>query len=465
MINTLLNDLFTVQLETIILFFLALVAIAHMLSSRKKPRSIIAWMLVIFVLPYIGIPLYIIFSGRKIEKFVLQKGMLSLKSHYTVPHFHSPIATFLESQAIPAVTGNNNVALCHDGIEAYRSLKLLLQNAQKSIYISTYIFGDDIVTQEIVTILVQKAREGVDVKLLIDALGSARLELFPSALKVLTNAGGEYHFFNSFMHRPMDFKINLRNHRKSIIIDCCKVMSGGMNIAQEYMSPTDHGNLWMDISFILEGEAVQYYLEIFSFDWHYTTQQTLDVKADISSDTVGKSLVQVIPSGPDVKSDALYESLLYALFLAQKRFWIVTPYFAPDQSMMDALIVAKHRGVDVRIIVPDMSDHLILDIARNGFLRQLQEEGIKIMFYKDRMLHAKVVVVDALFAVMGSSNFDERSFFYNYESVSYFYSKKDIQNVTVWIEKLFLDCFEGLHKSSKIRIVFENIFMMLSPAI
>ncbi len=466
MFDTIINALFALQLETVVLFFLILSALAHMLSSRKKPRSMIAWLLVIFLLPYIGIPLYIIFSGRKIEKSVLQKGMLSLKQSDSLPTYNSLVSDFLSSQNIPSVTNFNSVKICQDGVDAYHSLMKYLNNATKSIYISTYIFGDDDVTKEIIDLLSQKAKDGLEVKLLVDALGSVKLEWYSNLLTSLSDAGGECQFFNSFKRHPVDFKINLRNHRKMIIVDHSVVMSGGMNIAKEYLSPRDHPTLWMDLSFILDGEAVKYYLDIFSFDWYYTTQKQLNINIDILKDDIKKeSLVQVVPSGPDVKSDALYEALMYGFFLAQKNIYIVTPYFAPDQAMMDALIVAKHRGVDITIVVPNMSDHKILDIARNGFLRELQDEGIHIYFYKNRMLHAKLIIVDDSFAVMGSCNFDERSFFYNYESVSFFYSTKDIYALKKWMQKLLTLSREGLYDGSKLRILIENIFKMLSPAL
>ncbi len=466
MFNTIINALFALQLETIILFILILSAVAHMLSSRRKPRSMIAWILVIFLLPYVGIPLYIIFSGRKIEKFVLQKGMLSLKKNDKLPKYSTLVSDFLYSLGIPAITTSNSVEICKDGVGAYHVLIKHLNNAKKSIYISTYIFGDDCVTKDIIDILSEKATQGVEVKLLVDALGSMKLEWYSDLLIPLINAGGECQFFNSFKRHPIDFKINLRNHRKMIIIDNNTVMSGGMNIAKEYLSPKDHALLWKDLSFVLYGEAIRYYLEIFSFDWYYTTYNHLNTNINVLQKNIkNKSLVQVVPSGPDVKSDALYEALMYGFFLAQKKICIVTPYFAPDQTMMDALIVAKHRGVDITIIVPDMSDHKILDIARNGFLRQLQDEGIRVFLYKNRMLHAKLIIVDESFAVMGSCNFDERSFFYNYESVSFFYSQEDIDVLKKWMQELLVVSREGLHKGNRVRILFENIFKMLSPAL
>jgi cardiolipin synthase len=462
--STWLNELLKLQFLSILTLLLTVGAIAHMLSTRKKPKSMIAWILVILTMPYIGIPLYIIFSGRKIEKSVLQKGQLALKN-YTPSDFKSVMSDFLIAQKVPPPTQHNDVYICKNGVDAHGCLIDMLWDAEHFIYISTYIFGDDEVTSEIIEILCQKAQSGVEVKLLIDSLGSAKVEFSPHNLHKLRHAGGEYYFFNSFIHNPIEFKMNLRNHRKSIIVDGCIVMSGGMNIAKEYLSPVMHDKLWMDLSFVIKGEATLHYLDIFLFDWEYTTKESLQPKLTKIETADFDHLVQVVPSGPDVENDAYFEAMVYAPFIAKKRIWIVTPYFAPDQTILDGLMIARHRGVEIKIVVPDTSDHLIIDVARNGFLRELQEEGIEIYFYKNRMLHAKMVLVDDCFTVMGSANFDERSFFYNYETMSFFYTKEQITRAQLWMEEVLLECTQGLKPASNLRVIFENIFKMLAPAI
>ncbi len=462
--NALWSELLKVQFLSVVTVLLTVGAIAHMLSTRKKPKSMIAWILVILTMPQIGIPLYIVFSGRKIEKSILRKGQLALQN-YAPSDFSCEISLFLTSQKIPPATKYNDVTICHDGVEAYSTLKSLIEEAKQAIYISTYILGEDEVTYELIDLLSQKAKEGLEVKLLIDSLGSLRLELYPSMLHKLRKAGGEYYFFNSFMQNPVDFKMNLRNHRKSIIIDGYTVMSGGMNIAKEYMSAQPHEKLWSDLSFVIKGEAAKHYLDIFKFDWEYTTAEELNTQRFQLPQVLKTNFMQVVPSGPDVENDAYFEAMIYMPFVAKKRIWIVTPYFAPDQTILDGLIVARHRGVEIKIIVPDTSDHTVIDIARNGFLRELQEEGIEIYFYKNRMLHAKAILVDEAFVVMGSANFDERSFFYNYETMSFFYNKEQIDNIERWMQEHMLESTKGLKEAGKLRIIFENIFKMFSPVI
>ena len=462
--KTLLGSLLQAELISILTLLLTIAALAHMLSTRRKPNSMIAWILVIVSMPHIGIPLYIIFSGRKIEKFISRKEQVALKS-YAPSHLGSEMSRFLLAQDIPPPTAHNDVTICHNAVEAYQNLITLLQEAKRSIYITTFVFGNDEVTREVIDILSQKARNGVDVKLLIDSLGSIRLELFPAILRPLKEAGGSYRFFHSFVEQPFHFRINLRNHRKSIIIDGHTVIAGGMNIAREYFAPRLERDVWSDLSFVLRGEATRHYLDIFIFDWEYTTGEEVQIHPIDLPETASKNFVQVVPSGPDVEKDAYFEAMVYAAFIARERIWIVTPYFAPEPTLLDGLRIARHRGVDVRIIVPAISNHQLADLARNGFLRELQEEGIGIYLYQTRMLHAKAVLVDERFVVMGSANFDNRSFFYNYETMAFFYHSGLIADMEGWMEAHMRESTRGLAPAGRTRIIFENIFKMLSPVV
>jgi cardiolipin synthase len=459
-------EFITFHIVTIITFFVSFFTISHMLFSRKKPAYMIAWTVVIIAVPYIGILVYLIFNGRKITKTISKKRKVKLQKINEIENdFNSPIEQFLRKANIAGASNQNSFYLCKNSVDAYEKIVDLLENAQNSIYISTYIFGDDHITKKLLEILIKKAKQGVEVKLLIDAFGSLSLELFPYSLKELKNAGGEYHFFMSLLKHPIKNKINLRNHRKMIIIDNFSVVSGGINISSDYLSQKIDDNSWTDLSFIINGTATLHYCEIFKYDWESQTDKELVIKKHKNRKQENKSIIQVVPSGPDVDNDALYEAILYALFLAKKRVWIISPYFVPDGALMDALIIAKHRGIDIKLILPQNSDQILADISRSGFLRDLQKEGIEILLYKPKMLHAKAMLIDDDIAMIGSSNFDARSFFYNFEVMSFLYSKKDIIEVEKWVKTLFDECHLGLKPAGKIRIIFENFFKMLSPAL
>ena len=460
-------ELIKPDLLYVVTAFFIFVTTLHLLTQRKKPTSTISWVAVIIIIPYLGILLYMIFHGRKIRR--VSKSIKDIKiqnNHFSNTQPNSVVESQIVKNSQVYASNCNRFYLFEDGVKSYHKLIDMLENAQKSIYISTYIFGDDKVTKEILKILVLKAKSGLKVKLLIDAIGSQKLEISHKNLQVLKDAGGEYHFFMSLIKKPFLSRLNLRNHRKMIVVDSTSVMSGGINISELYLSfDDDSGSLWRDISFVIEGSAALQYEEIFKSNWETDTDTKIK-KNDIKDDelSVGNSLIQVVASGPDLSRDVLYEALLLAIYRANSRIWILSPYFAPDSSLMDALIIARHRGVEVKIISPKSSDHFFVDIARSAFLRVLHKEGAEILFYKNRMLHAKAFVFDDESVVLGSANFDSRSFFYNFEVVSFLYTKRDIKVVVSWIEKLFLDCEVGMREASKMRLVVENFFKMFSGA-
>ncbi len=457
----------TLHFVTVSLFLLSFFTIIHMLFSRKKPSQMIAWTVVIVSIPYVGILIYFIFNGRKINKNIKNKPKVELQKIDEIDgKFSSPIEQFLRHLYIAGATNKNEFYLCKNSVDTYEKILSSIKNAKESIYISTYIFSNDKITKEIIKLLTQKAKEGVCVKLLFDSFGSLLLELFPKSLKSLKDAGGEYYFFMSVLKHPIKNRFNFRNHRKMIIIDNYTAISGGTNISKNYLSADDEHSTWMDLTFIIKGTAAIHYFEIFRYDWESQTKQYLKLPQKLDYKPFKTdSIIQVVPSGPDVNNDALYESIIYALFLCQKKVWILTPYFVPDSSIMDALIIASHRNIEIKIILPKISDQILADISRSGFLRELQNEGIEILLYKPKMLHAKAMIVDDKVALIGSSNFDARSFFYNFEVMSFLYSKKDITELNAWIENLFKECDKGIKPAGKIRIIIENFFKMLSPAL
>ncbi len=460
-------EFFTLHFFTLLTFILMFFAIGHLFTQRKKPTSMIAWTITILLFPYVGVLFYIIFNGRKLAHIVKHLKEIKLQNIHELDRpLEVEVEKLLRTNGIAGATDANSFLLCRDGVDGYKRLMKLLDEAQESIYISTYIFGRDSVTEEILERLAKKAKEGLEVKLLIDAFGSFSLELYSAFLRPLKEVGGEYHFFMSLLKDPFNSKLNLRNHRKMIIVDCCYVMSGGINISEAYLSSKQHKGLWIDLSFILKGAAALQYREIFRYDWESDADtnlgHTIVRHAHLQQ---AKSIVQVVPSGPDVANDALYEAFLTSIYEAKERVWIVTPYFAPDSSLMDALVIAKHRGVDVKIVLPKKSDNFLVDIASSGFLRELQKEDIEVRYYKNKMMHAKVYLIDMEYAILGSSNFDARSFFYNFEVVSFFYTKEDILQVKEWIEALFYECETGLNKAGYLRIMIENFAKMFAPAL
>ncbi len=441
---------------------LFLFALLHSIYQRRSPTSMIAWLLAISLLPYLAVPLYFLVGFRK-RKSIYNKSKLSLSDSVagTVPETN-PIATILHNTGIPRATRDNRVELYFNGVDAYRALLDEIRNATQSIYISTYVFRSDAVTRELLAALTEKARQGVTVKLLLDSLGSFQLYFYQSPLKALRHAGGAVEFFMPLLRMPLRNYINLRNHRKVYLFDNRLVITGGMNLSRKYMGPTPDGKRWNDLLFLAEGSAAAHYYRIFAADWAYATEEALptDVSAVHGG---GNTYLQVVPSGPDVEGDPLFEALLSAIYAAKKRIWIVTPYFVPDMSIMYALIIAQHKNVDVKLITPRQSDHLVADLCRSSFMRELEEQTVHVALYEGQMLHAKAILFDDFGAMLGSVNIDNRSLFLNYEVASFAYSPEVIQNLEAWMLDILGNSGRIIAPVGRLRRLGENLMRTLAP--
>ena len=450
-----------VQTSAIVSGILVLGSLGHMVYQRREPPSMIAWLLAIILLPYLAVPLYFIFRSRKLKR--REKTVLKLAKKGEIPDSKAThIDMVLRNNGIAGATFGNRFFFYTDGVKAYNMLMEQISSARHTILISTYVLRPDPVGKNVLSALTRKASQGVQVKLLIDCIGSLPLYLRRKPLRNLRKAGGQVAFYMPLLARPFQNYINLRNHRKIFIFDDCTVLSGGMNISREYMGPSPDDQRWTDILFYLEGPAVFHYREIFTEDWNHTAEKKLAIP-DFLPEATGDATLQVVPSGPDIQSDALYEALLFAVFSARERIWIVTPYFVPDKSLMQALVIACHRGVDVRLITPASSNHLVADLSRSSFMRDLAGKGVKVLLYPHGMIHAKAMLFDDRGVVMGSANFDQRSLFLNYEVVSFAYSKSIIDPCAAWMTQLIADCTSRMQPAGRWRRISENLMSVFAP--
>ena len=445
---------------------LLIVAVLNMLLQRRTPTSITAWLLALFIVPFIAVPLYYIIGIRKRRNFP-KKTIVTLKRDHEISiNKANPIDLLLRRNNIPGTTENNNFTLFTNSIKAYNILMLYIKEAKISISISMYIFTNDTVSKLIIDALTLKASQGVEVRILIDSVGSFFLYINQKYLKKLKKAGGTVSFFMPIFKQPFQNYINLRNHRKIFIFDSKKVLSGGINISKRYMGPTYYKKRWEDLFFSIEGDAVYQYLQIFEQDWAYATDK-LTKKVDfkeIKQNSVGHK-IQVVPSGPDIKDDALYEALISTIHTAKKKVWIVTPYFVPDYNLLQALIIASHKGVDVKLITPHRSNHTIVDLCRSSYMRELEEKGIDVMLYNGNMLHAKAILFDDIGVMVGSANIDNRSLFLNYEIVNFIYSKEVIKDIENWMETLLLKSTKTMEEANFARRIGENFMKIFAPLV
>ena len=398
-----------------------------------------------------------------------RKGRLDLESDREIPEDRAHVFDrFLRTYHLPGAEPGHRIQLCRTGAETFKAMQSVLSSAQRSIYLSTFIYQTDKVGQRILDLLVEKARAGVDVRVLMDGVGS--LHTRSAFFEPLIQAGGRIAFFLPVLHRPFRGRTNLRNHRKITVVDNRTVVAGGANIGIESMSMDDGPALWKDLAFVMKGPGVRHWLNVFAHDWEFAakeslTKEQLALPEDVPSDSEhgSEGIVQVVPSGPDVAGDPLRDTLVSMIYAAQTRFWVVTPYFVPDDSVCQALCLAARRGVDVRVLLPVRSNHIPPDIVRGFLLRQIQDAGGLVMFYTPKMLHAKVVLMDESVAVLGSANMDTRSLLLNYETAMFVYSTDEIRAVQDYIENLMNQTRCGIAEASLLRNLGECIVRLVSP--
>ena len=432
---------------------LVLFAVARLMNERRQPGNTVAWLLGIVLLPYVGVPLFLLFGGRKIRRLAARKRRIrapevgaARASAATLAH---PVVQTMCTNGAGEPTGGNSVRLVTNGEEAFAELERLIMGARHSIHIATFILGRDHVSLRLVNLLARRAREGIQVRLQLDALGC----FFSSGSFVdpLRKAGGEVAKFLPVMPLSSRGSANLRNHRKIAVFDRHTAFVGGHNLAREYLGPKPWKKRWQDLGTVITGPAASMLDDIFLADWAFATGRSYDIlqhaleinppppAPPASPDLPADSELQVVASGPDVSGDALYEGMLSMIHEAARSVWIVTPYFLPDEVLLRSLIVKARAGRDVTIILPARSNHPVTDLARRPYLRQLVRAGARVLAYQPRMLHAKAVIVDDV-ALLGSANIDMRSLFVNFEIGVVLHSARDVQAVRAWAADLVRDC-------------------------
>lgn len=444
-------------------FIFALILLSHILRERRSPTSTLAWLMGIVFIPYLGVPLYLILGGRKMMRRVEAKPPLpEYPSKRPLDDDHSLQIFDPDNGWFPPVCGHR-IQFLPRGEQAFAEISALIKRAKRFVFITTFIIGNDETGKRIVEALAKKASEGVSVCLLLDALGSAKITR--RFLAPLQEAGGQVSFFMPMLHLPLRGRANLRNHRKMILVDGDTAVIGGMNLAAEYMGPYESKDRWQDLSLSIEGPVTAHLNEIFRADWNFASKEALPESASIEHvpASTPDGAVQLVASGPDVRNDSLRNALLTAVFRANRRVWIVTPYFVPDELLLEALCIAADRNVEVSIVIPRRSNHRLADLVREGYLTRLQECGADIWLYRPHMLHAKAILVDDSMAVVGSANMDMRSLLLNYEIALFIYDANAIGRVEVWMQGLRTDCTHRKTQPKSAWDVIEGVGRLFAP--
>jgi cardiolipin synthase len=399
--------------------------------ERRPPSIAIAWVLGMIALPYLVLPMYLMFGRRKLPRKILPPAA----GRCCAGHWAQDL---IQSFGLPAASPAR-ISLHQDGIESADALFATMSGAASRLDICTYILGDDEFGRRAMQHMVERARSGVEVRLLLDGVGAIQLpKAYFSALKAGGVATG---IFSPLLARRTQGPRNLRNHRKMVIADANRLWAGGRNLAAEYFSGAEGAAPWRDLTFDLQGPVAAAAAEQFENDWVAAggrpAAETASVNASgtegLNSTTTGEA--QFLPSGPDQTEDTVHALLIDACFQARERMLAVTPYFVPDVSLETAMRLAARRGVRIDLCIPQSSNHKLADFARNRALRSLSLAGVNVHLLPD-MCHAKAVVFDDALALSGSVNLDSRSLLLNYECAVVFYGRAEIAWLANWIEAL-----------------------------
>ena len=447
----------------IIVFVVCFIVFVFVTRGRRPIANILAWLFFMFLIPYIGIPLFLIIGQRKLTWIIDKKRQIYHMKECAF-NYKNPVERLLCAFSSMAATDNNEVALLTNGVETYGLIVEKIQAAKYSILISTYRITNDAVGNAIIKLLCEKAKQGVQVCLLLDTIGT--FMMFPRRkLKPLRKSGGSVRFIMPLFHTPFRGRVNLRDHRKIMIFDGHDAIIGGMNLAKEYMGPKPYKKRWDDLNLFIQGGAVKSLISIFESDWKFAASN-MEYKSyqrpQISHSQAGDALIQMVASGPDTIGDPLYDSVISSIYNAKKSIYIITPYFILDDALQKAFMIAVRRGVDVNIIIPRKSNHHITDLVRSISIRKLHTEGAKIWLF-NKMIHAKAMIFDDTLAISGSANLDLRSLLLNFEISCFLYSKPEIAAVQTWADSLLTSCNNQFKKQNLTRMWLEDAAQLLKP--
>lgn len=465
---------------TVLIHIINLLTIVYMVFKEKRSaNSIIAWTLILYIAPFIGFIVFLL-VGRKMNKSnmfgiknaeikVLEKYDRQVKERSQVPVENMDMIMALETIDYSPYRNDNEVCMYSDGKEFFDALLKSLNKAKKSINIEFYIFKNDDIGTKILDILEEKAKNGVEVRLLYDSVGSRLLNR--NVLKKLRAVGGKTgEFFPSWL-KLINLNMNFRDHRKIVVIDNKVAFVGGFNVGDEYLGKDKKFGYWRDTHIKFKGSAVKDLNLRFLADWRYATKEEVDLShmLEISDENIGEpnTGMQIVSSGPNL-SDRYEIKLAYLKMIqrAKKYLYIQSPYLIIDKSISDSLKLASASGVDVRIMIPGKGDHPFVYWANLAYAGDLLEYGVKIYHYdRSAFLHAKTVVIDDEICSIGTANMDTRSFELNFEVNAFIYSetiskqqKSEFEKDILKSEELTLEKYQNRSRGVKIKESLSRLF-------
>ena len=460
---------------------IAIIAVIHVIMDNRQPAKTMAWALVIWFVPVVGIVFYLFFGvNTRKERHVSERSMNQLtkrsmlefaeQQNLHLPEKHKPLIDLFINQNLSLPFKDNKMEAYTDGYQFFPALLAAIHEAKNHIHIDMYIFAEDALGCLVADALIAKAQEGVEVKLIYDDVGCWNVS--HRFFERMREEGIEVVSFLPVRFPSFTSKVNYRNHRKIIVIDGTVGFIGGMNIALRYVKGT--GTMpWRDTMLKVTGGAVYALQRAFLVDWYFVDRTLLSDRKYYppmigSHQTVNNCLAQVVTSGPVTPYPEIMQGFVRVILGARRYLYLETPYFMPNDSILFALKTAALAGVDVRVLCPMYSDARFVEWASRSYLREVVEAGVQVSLYKAGFLHSKLMVCDDSITTCGSTNLDFRSFDNNFEAIIFFYD----EGIALRMKKVFMNDLEQsvslteipsrMHGSFLMRL-WESVTRMLSP--
>lgn len=473
--NLLTADHFILGFQLLYIFS-AIGVIFVIILENRNPLKTIAWTLILIFLPLLGLIIFFFFGEDGRKKRLISHKMFKKLNRKTLARFerdevmespegYTGIVSLIKKLKGSSVYNGNKITFYTDGKSKFKALLEEINKAEKFIHIQYYIYMDDEIGRKVRDALIQKASEGVKVRLIYDDVGSwkAKRRFFNDMQK----HGIDVQPFLKVTFRFLASRVNYRNHRKVVVIDGKVGFVGGMNIADRYIKGINNG-VWRDSHIKVEGKAVAGLQTAFLVDWYYSRKEFLASDHYFPQTEVkGDNLMQIITAGPIGLYKSIHLSFLEAIYNAKESIYIQTPYFIPTDALMLAIQTASLRGIDVRLMIPRRCDTTFVHIATQSFLQEILDAKVKVYFFEAGFLHSKLMIIDSNLVITGSANMDIRSFEHNFEIDAFIYNETTCSKA----KEIFFDDMaqstlllaKEWQSRSRIKKLKESIVRLFSP--
>ena len=454
-------------------------AIIHVLLDNRQPAKTMAWILVLAFMPFVGIIFYIFFGqNTRKERHISDRSMDQLtkrsmlefveQENLHLPANNKPLMNLFTNQNWAFPFKDNRVDIFTDGYEFICSLLYNIGKAQHHIHLDTYIFEDDALGYLVADALIDKAEQGVEIRVIYDDVGCWKVK--DSFFERMRDAGIDVHAFMPVRFPAFTSKVNYRNHRKLCVIDGKVGFIGGMNIARRYVKGTGK-QPWRDTHLRIEGGGVYALQRAFLIDWYFVDRTLITNRVyypPVDIHINNSSLVQVVTSSPIAPWPDIMQGYVRILLQAQKYVYMETPYFLPTEPVLFAMRTAALAGVDIRLMIPRKADAKLVEWASRSYVMEAIEAGVKVYLYMGGFNHSKLLVSDDNLCTVGSTNIDFRSFENNFEANAFFYDEEMAQRIkAIYLkdesQSILVDDVSYFVKRPFMKRLFESIVRLLSP--